>query len=167
MSTVACFTAFEVACAWLYFAKVASTKFKHDCLDEFDILEGRSAWLCVCVCARARTITSLFMNANKISVIYSQFILFLSFYHPSISINVHRMWSPTECYVLFQYIQGCGMTETLWSRRLTAEPRVQSRVGSSIRAARIQPSQISSEKFNTWYNSPFRTAHWCFTQILF
>jgi len=36
--------ALQFACAWFYFAKVASTKSKHYCLDVFDILEGRSAW---------------------------------------------------------------------------------------------------------------------------
>jgi len=53
-------------CLAVYFAKVASTKCKQDCLDVFDILEGRSAglhvyiymyiyiyvyiYVCVCVC---------------------------------------------------------------------------------------------------------------------
>jgi hypothetical protein len=40
---VECFKALQVACAWLYLAEVASTKCMQDCLDVFDILEGRSA----------------------------------------------------------------------------------------------------------------------------
>jgi hypothetical protein len=52
--TVACFTDFAVClCLAVYFAKVASTKCKQDCLHVFDILEGRSAWqrvyISVCV----------------------------------------------------------------------------------------------------------------------
>jgi len=37
------------------------------------------------------------------------------------------------------------MTETVRRRRLTAEPSVQFRVSFSIRAANIQPFQISSK----------------------
>ena len=63
--------------------------------------------------------------------------------------KVHRMCPATESYVLFQYIQGRGITEAVWYRRLTAEPWVQSRIGFYIRAVRIQPIQKSLENFNT------------------
>ena len=63
--------------------------------------------------------------------------------------KVQRMCPATECYVLFQYIQGLCMTEAVWCRRLTAESCVQYRVCFYIRATRIQSIQISLEKFKT------------------
>jgi hypothetical protein len=77
--TVAFFATSEVACAWLYFAKVASTKCKQDCLDVFDILEGRSACVCVCVCVFLFFIRFL-----------SETFFILRRIEPSIIMKVHR-----------------------------------------------------------------------------
>ena len=86
------------------------------------------------------------MKSDKICGSVSVYSLALIQSHLS---NVQRMCPATECYVLFQYIQGLCMTEAVWCRRLTAEPWAQYRVCFYIRAARIQPIQISLEKFNT------------------
>ena len=83
-------------CLAVYFAKVASTKCKQDCLDVFDILEGRSAglhvyiyiciyiciyvyiyiYMCVCVfCFIIQLLPEIFLSLKRIK--------------PNIIMNVH------------------------------------------------------------------------------
>jgi len=47
------------------------------------------------------TIATLFMKLTKSAVVY-QFTVSLSFCHPSLSVNVQSMWTPTKYHVLLQ-----------------------------------------------------------------
>ena len=82
---VACFKALQVPCAWLYFAKFASTKCKQDCLDVFDTLQGRYIYIYMHVYKTILAITSLLITAGKICwcvLVYS----LAHILHPSLSI---------------------------------------------------------------------------------